>query len=85
VSGNTYTMTLSLSEGSHTWVVEAVDNVGNIATQNYSLTVATGPPIETYLTIAAVIIVTIVAAAIIMLRRRRAPLPSPPPPPPPLP
>ncbi len=81
-SGNTYTKTLSLSEGSHTWIIEAVDNMGNAATQNYSLTIAKGLPIETYLAIATTIIVIIVATAIIMLRRRHAPLPPPPPPPP---
>lgn len=80
-SGNTYTKTISLSEGSHTWVVESVDNVGNTITQNYSLTIAKGLPIETYLTIAAIVIVVIIAITTILLRRRKpAPLPPPPPP-----
>jgi len=73
-SGNTFTKTISLSEGSHTWAVEAIDNIGNIATQSYSFTIVkitAGPAIETYLAIAAVVIVIIVAKAIIMLRRRR--------------
>jgi len=80
-SGNTYSKTLSLSEGSHTWVVEAVDNVGNIATQNYSLTVSTWMSLLPYLTAIAIVII-IIATAAILLRRRRAPLPPPPPPPP---
>jgi len=83
VSGNTYTMTVSLSEGSHTWSIEAVDNVGNTATQSYSLTVSTWVGLLPYLTAIAIVIVIIaIAAAAIMLRRRRAPLPPPPPPPP---
>jgi hypothetical protein len=81
-SGNTYTKTLSLSEGSHTWSIEAVDNVGNTATRNYSLTVSTWMSLLPYLTAIAIVIV-IIATAAIMLRRRRAPLPPPPPPPPP--
>jgi hypothetical protein len=75
-SGNTYTKTLSLSEGSHTWVVEAVDLVGNTATQSYSLTVSIWVSLLPYLIAVAIIIV--IAAAAIMLRRRRAPSPSPP-------
>jgi hypothetical protein len=83
VSGNTYTMTVSLSEGSHTWSIEAVDNVGNTATQSYSLTVSTWVGLLPYLTAIAIVIVIIaIVAAAIMLRRRRAPLPPPPPPPP---
>ena len=75
-SGNTYTKTLSLSEGSHTWVVEAVDLVGNTATQSYSLRVSIWMSLLPYLIAVAIIIV--IAAAAIMLRRRRAPSPSPP-------
>jgi hypothetical protein len=82
MSGSTYSKTISLSEGSHTWVIEAVDNVGNTITQNYSLTIAKGLPMEIYLTIAAIVIVIIIAAVAIMLRRRHAPLPPPPPSPP---
>jgi len=82
VSGNTYSKTISLSEGSHTWVVEAVDNVGNTITQNYSFTISTWVSLLPYLIAAAIIIVIIIATAAIMLRRRRAPLPPPPPPPP---
>jgi subtilase family serine protease len=78
MSGNTYTKTLSLSEGSHTWVVEAVDNVGNTITQNYSFTIAKGLPMEIYLLAIAIVIVIIIAAVAIVLRRRRAPSPSPP-------
>jgi predicted secreted protein len=81
MSGSTYSKTISLSEGSHTWVIEAVDNVGNTITQNYSLTIAKGLPIEIYLLAIAIVIVIIIAAAAIMLRRRHAPLPPPPPPP----
>jgi hypothetical protein len=81
MSGSTYSKTISLSEGSHTWVIEAVDNVGNTITQNYSLTIAKGLPIEIYLLAIAIVIVIIIAAAAILLRRRRAPLPPPPPPP----
>jgi hypothetical protein len=81
-SGNTYTMTVSLSEGSHTWIVEAVDNVGNSETQNYSITISTWVSLLPYLIAIAIVIAIIIAAAAIMLRRRRAPLPPPPPPPP---
>lgn len=59
-SGNTYSKTLSLSEGSHTWIVEAVDNVGNNATQNYSLTVTTGSTMETYLILIIIIVIIII-------------------------
>jgi len=80
-SGSTYSKTLNLSESSHTWIVEAVDNVGNTATQTYSFIILTGLPMETYLLPVAIIIVIIIATVTIMLRRRRAPLPLPPPPP----
>jgi hypothetical protein len=45
-SVETYTKTASLSEGNHTWSVEAVDNVQNSASQSYSftLTVDRDPP-----------------------------------------
>jgi hypothetical protein len=33
-----YTKTVSLSEGSHSWSIRAVDNLNNSATQNYSFT-----------------------------------------------
>ncbi|MEM3712429.1 MAG: DNRLRE domain-containing protein [Thermoproteota archaeon] len=36
-SGNNYTRTISLSEGDHFWMVEAVDNLGNSEIQAYSL------------------------------------------------
>ena len=79
-SGSTYTKTLSLSEGSHTWVVEAVDNVGNTATQKYSFTISTWMSLLPYL-IAATIVIVIIAVVALMLRRRKpAPLPPPPPP-----
>jgi hypothetical protein len=80
-SGNTYTKTLSLSEGSHTWSIEAVDNVGNTATQKYSFTISTWVSLLPYLTAIAIIIV-IIATAAILLRRRKPTLPPPPPPPP---
>jgi len=70
-SGSTYTKTLSLSEGSHTWVVEAVDNVGNTAIQKYSFTISTWMSLLPYLTAIAIVIVIIIATAAIMLRRRR--------------
>jgi len=82
VSGNTYSKTISLSEGSHTWVVETVDNVGNTATQKYSFTVSTWMSLLPYLTAIAIVIV-IIATAAILLRRRKPTLPPPPPPPPP--
>jgi len=82
VSGSIYSKTLSLSEGSHTWVVEAVDNVGNTATQKYSFTISTWMSLLPYLIAATIVIVIIIATAAILLRRRRAPLPPPPPPPP---
>jgi len=45
-SGSDYSKTISLSEGSHTWSVEAVDNVDNTATWSgsFTLTVDTAPP-----------------------------------------
>jgi hypothetical protein len=45
-SGSDYSKTISLSEGSHTWSVEAVDNVDNAATWSgsFTLTVDTAPP-----------------------------------------
>ena len=83
-SGNTYTTTVSLSEGSHTWSIEAVDNVGNTITQNYSLTISTWMSLLPYLTAIAIVIVIIaIVAAAILLRRRKPTLPPPPPPPPP--
>jgi hypothetical protein len=81
VSGNTYSKTISLSEGSHTWVVETVGNVGNTATQKYSFTISTWMSLLPYLTAIAIVIV-IIATAAIMLRRRKPTLPPPPPPPP---
>ncbi|MBO3800699.1 MAG: DNRLRE domain-containing protein [Candidatus Brockarchaeota archaeon] len=36
-SGNNYTKTISLSEGDHSWRVEAIDNLGNSRIQDYSL------------------------------------------------
>jgi hypothetical protein len=80
-SGNTYTTTVSLSEGSHTWSIEAVDNVGNTATQKYSFTISTWMSLLPYLTAIAIVIV-IIATAAILLRRRKPTLPPPPPPPP---
>ncbi|MBO3840194.1 MAG: DNRLRE domain-containing protein [Thermoproteota archaeon] len=35
--GNNYTRTISLSEGEHSWRIEAVDSLGNSVTQEYSL------------------------------------------------
>jgi len=45
-SGSDYSKTISLSEGSHTWSVEAVDNVDNTATWSgsFTLTVDAVPP-----------------------------------------
>ncbi|MEM2980306.1 MAG: DNRLRE domain-containing protein [Thermoproteota archaeon] len=45
-SGSDYSKTISLSEGSHTWSIEALDNVDNVASQSYSftLTVDAVPP-----------------------------------------
>jgi hypothetical protein len=81
MSGSTYSKTISLSEGSHTWVVEAVDNVGNTATQKYSFTISTWMSLLPYLIAATIIIVIIIAVVALMLRRRKpAPLPPPPPP-----
>jgi hypothetical protein len=77
MSGNTYSKTISLSEGSHTWIIEAVDNVGNTATQNYSFTISTWMSLLPYL-IAIAIVIVIIAAAAIMLRRRKPTLPPPP-------
>jgi glucosamine 6-phosphate synthetase-like amidotransferase/phosphosugar isomerase protein len=65
VSGNTYSKTISLSEGSHTWAVEAVDNVGNTITQNYSLTIVTGLPMEIIMA-AAILIATATMSTIIL-------------------
>lgn len=38
ISGSTYSKMISLSEGSHTWSIEALDNVNNAAIQSYSFT-----------------------------------------------
>ncbi len=45
-AGSDYFKTISLSEGSHTWSIEAVDNVDNTATWSgsFTLTVDTAPP-----------------------------------------
>jgi len=45
-AGSDYSKTISLSAGSHTWSVEAVDNVDNTATWSgsFTLTVDTAPP-----------------------------------------
>jgi len=45
-AGSDYSKTISLSEGSHTWSIEAVDNVDNTATWSgsFTLTVDTAPP-----------------------------------------
>jgi hypothetical protein len=74
-SGNTYTKTLSLSEGSHTWVVETVDNVGNTATQSYSFTVSIWMSLLPNF-IATVIIIVIIVIAIMLRRRGARPPPT---------
>jgi hypothetical protein len=66
VSGNTYSKTVSLLEGSHTWSIEAVDNVNNAITKSYSLTIATGPPMEIVMT-AIILTVAATMSAIILL------------------
>jgi len=76
--GDTYTKTVSLSEGPHTWSVEAVDNAGNAATQSNTLTVSS--LLIWFLTIVVVVIIAILLA-VLLLRRRRLPPPPPPPPP----
>ncbi|MBO3800035.1 MAG: hypothetical protein FGF52_03125 [Candidatus Brockarchaeota archaeon] len=45
-SGSDYSRTISLSEGSHTWSIEAFDNVDNTATWSgsFTLTVDSTPP-----------------------------------------
>ncbi|MEM2930291.1 MAG: DNRLRE domain-containing protein [Thermoproteota archaeon] len=45
-SGSDYSKTISLSEGSHTWSIEAVDNVDNAESWSgtFTLTVDTAPP-----------------------------------------
>jgi len=77
--GNTYSRTVSLSEGSHTWSIEVVDNVGNIAIQYYSLSITKSLPLETYLATIAIIVTAIAIVTIIMRRRRTQPPPPPPP------
>jgi hypothetical protein len=72
--GDVYTMTLSLEEGSHTWSIEAVDNVGNSITQNYSLMIKiSAAPSSTwvYATIAIIAVVIMVAIALVLRKRRR--------------
>ncbi|MEM3466679.1 MAG: DNRLRE domain-containing protein [Candidatus Jordarchaeales archaeon] len=46
MSGSDYSKTISLSEGSHTWSIEAVDNLDNAASWSgtFMLTVDTAPP-----------------------------------------
>lgn len=73
---DTYTKTVSLSEEPHTWSVEAVDNVGNAATQSNTFTVSSLPIWS--LTIVVIVIVAILLA-VLLLRRRRLPPPPPPP------
>ncbi|MGQ9691119.1 MAG: Ig-like domain-containing protein [Thermoproteota archaeon] len=77
-SGSDYSKALSLSEGSHTWSVEAVDNVGNNITKDYTITL-TSPSMwdsAVIIVVAAVIVVAILNAVLLLKRRR--PLPPPP-------
>ncbi len=80
-NGDAYTKTFSIAEGSHTWSVEASDNVGNTATQKYTLNLQAIP---IWMYAAIVLVVVVVAFVILFLRRKtRAPPTFPPPPPPP--
>jgi hypothetical protein len=65
VSRNAYSKTVSLSEGFHTWSIEAVDNVNNTITKSYSLTIVTGPPMEIIM-VAAILIATATMSTIIL-------------------
>jgi hypothetical protein len=70
-NGNTYTKTVSLSEGSYTWSIEAVDNVGNTITQSYSLIVVTGPPMEILLIVIGFIMVATTASIVLVTYKKR--------------
>jgi len=66
-----YTKTLNLPKGSHTWSVEAVDNVGNTATQSFSLVVAAGSPIEIIQLVAVAATAIAVASSAVSLAKYR--------------
>lgn len=73
-NGNIYTKTLSLSEGEHTWSIEAVDNVGNMVSRSYSFTLTISKayaPIWQYVFVAIMVIVIIAISALMLKRRRR--------------
>lgn len=71
-SGNDYSKTVSLSKGAHGWSVEAVDNVGNMATQSNIL------PITVILMwILAIVAVVVILLAVLLLGGRNKHLPPP--------
>jgi hypothetical protein len=72
--GDAYTKTLSLSQGDHTWSIEAVDNVGNTAAQSNTFSI-TRIPLEIIIVIA--IIIGVIIIVILVSRRRRLPPPPP--------
>jgi len=76
-SGSTYTKTLSLPEGTHTWSIEAVDNVGNTITQSYSFTIAVDQSAGTFLSpmiiVIAIAAAITVAVAVVAFKRRKRP------------
>ncbi len=79
VSGNTYYVQSSLSEGNHTILINTLDRVGNGATYRYTLNIVVKkalPSLEIILLIAA----TLIAVLMLILRRRKAKPTSTPPP-----
>lgn len=80
-TGDSYTKTLSLAEGSHSWSVEASDNVNNTATQKYTLSLQV-MPIWIYAAIGVIIVVAVIVV-LIFRRKPSAQQTFPPPPPPP--
>jgi len=74
-SGDTYIKTVSLSEGSHTWVVEAVDNLDNAASQSYSFTLTiTGglSSISLYGAAVAIVIIIVIVVVALTLRKKKS-------------
>ncbi|MEM2930166.1 MAG: DNRLRE domain-containing protein [Thermoproteota archaeon] len=75
LSGEAYTKPIDLGDGDHTWIIEAVDNVGNMASQSYSFTLTVSREsslIWPYGVIIAISIVVVIIIALLVMRRRKA-------------
>ncbi|MEM2940665.1 MAG: DNRLRE domain-containing protein [Thermoproteota archaeon] len=73
-SGGVYTKAVSLSEGSHTWSIEALDNVDNVASQSYSFTLTVSGGLSSvwlYGVIAAIVIIIVVVIMALALRKKK--------------